>query len=134
MLGVSFDESRWPILVVTFEGNHSDQTTERFMRAMEGYYGRRQPFIMIVVIESYGREDRHLIAPVARWYREHTEAFEEFGLGLALVPPSETFRFLLSTFMAIAPIPDHYTVVKTREEALAWAQERLERKAEPAPA
>jgi len=82
-------------------------------------------------IRGHGREDRRLNAPVARWYREHTEAFEEVGLGLALVPPSETFRFLLSTFMAMAPIPDHYTVVKSREEALAWAQGRLERKAGP---
>jgi hypothetical protein len=71
MDGIEFDERRWPILVVTFTGDHSEKTTEQFMRGMEGYYGRREPFAMIVKIDSYRVEDVRLIKRVAKWYMEH---------------------------------------------------------------
>jgi len=126
MHGIEVDDSQWPILVVTFTGDHSEKTTQRFMQEMEGYYGRREPFAMIVKIDSYRTEDMRLIKPVAKWYMEHTAVFEEFGCGLAIVPPSETFRFILSSFMVLAPIPDHYSVAKDLDEALAWVAGRLE--------
>jgi hypothetical protein len=134
MHGIEFDDRRWPILVVTFTGDHSEKTTEQFMQGMEGYYERREPFAMIVKIDSYRAEDVRLIKRVAMWYMEHQEAFEEFGCGLALVPPSESFRFVLSTFMVIAPIPDHYTVAKNLDEALAWVESRMETNKPPTPA
>ena len=126
MDGVEFDDERWPILVVTFTGDHSEWTTQRFMQAMERYYGRKEPFAMIVKIDSYSAEDVRLIKPVAKWYMAHQAEFEEFGHGLAIVPPSEAFRFVLSSFMVLAPIPDHYSVAKDLDEALEWVETRME--------
>jgi len=134
MHGIEFDDRRWPILVVTFTGEHSEKTTELFMQGMEGYYGRREPFAMIVKIDSYRVEDVRLIKRVAKWYMEHQDEFEEFGRGLAIVPPSESFRFVLSTFMVLAPIPDHYAVAKNLDEALAWVEGRMQASKPPAPA
>jgi len=37
MDGIVFDDERWPILVVTFTGDHSEATTRRLMQGMKGY-------------------------------------------------------------------------------------------------
>jgi hypothetical protein len=134
MDGIEFDDQKWPILVVTFTGDHSEKTTERFMRGMESYYARCEPFAMIVKIDSYRADDVRLIKRVAKWYMAHQDEFEEFGCGLAVVPPSESFRFVLATFMVLAPIPDHYSVAKDLDEAIAWVEIRLAAKTPPPPA
>ena len=109
-------------------------TAERFNRLYELQAHRlRQALLGVagagVVYGFDNRRDRH-----SGYCAIDDHGRIEIGCGLAIVPPSESFRFVLSTFMVIAPIPDHYSVAKNLDEAIAWVESRMEANKPPAPA
>jgi hypothetical protein len=124
-MGVQFDETRWPVLVAVFEGEHDERTIEQFERAMDGYYARRTPFVTVYHIVDYKSADARFVKPAAQWYASRREAVQGLEAGMALVIPSDTFRFILSSILVVARLPKHYEVVTSVEAGVAWAQKRI---------
>jgi hypothetical protein len=124
-MGVRFDESRWPVVVAVFEGEHDEGTIEQFTRTLDGYYARKTPFVTVYHIVDYRSGDARFVKPAAQWYGSRRDSIQGLEAGMAIVIPSDTFRFILSSIMVVARLPKHYEVVTSVEAGLAWAEKRI---------
>ena len=124
-MGVRFDETRWPVLVAVFEGDHDEETIEQFKSTLDGYYARRTPFVTVYHIVDYKSSDARFVKPAAQWYASRREAVQGLEAGMALVIPSDTFRFILSSILVVARLPKHYEVVTSVASGVDWAERRM---------
>ena len=124
-MAVTFDRSRWPIVVATFEGDHDRETVEGFMDVMDELYARGERFVTVYDIQEYKGSDARFVKRVGQWYADRKREIEGLEAGMAMVIPSDTFRFMLSTAMLVARFPENYAVVNSVAEGIAWAEERL---------
>jgi hypothetical protein len=124
-MAVRFDERRWPVVVAVFEGEHTEETIEQFTRTLDGYYARREPFVTVYHVKDYRPSDVRFVRPAAKWYAARRDAIQGLEAGMAIVIPSDTFRFVLSSIFVAARLPDHYDVATSVEAGIAWAERRI---------
>jgi hypothetical protein len=124
-MAVRFDEQRWPVVVAVFEGEHTEGTIEQFTRTLDGFYARREPFVTVYHVKDYRPSDVRFVRPAAKWYSGRRGDIEDLEAGMAIVIPSDTFRFILSSILVAARLPDHYEVVTSAEAGIAWAERRI---------
>ena len=115
----------WPLVLVDFRGRQTAADVEYYIGRQEEALARQEHFATLTMMSSYSR-DKGLAKRIGYWLKERRDEIRRRSVGGAMVATSPAFRFLLSTVFLIQPLPVPYTVVTKYEDALRWADERLQ--------
>lgn len=122
---VRVDESRFPLVDVTFSGTISDEEFRDYLKQMTDLVTRGKRNVVIIDATKAGRTP-----PVQRklqeeWLDRHRAELEKSSLGTAFVITSPMVRGLLTAIFWLTTMPSEHVVVGSYEEAERWAFERL---------
>ncbi|SRR5690606_29066189 len=132
MSSIRIDQSCPPIVLTVFNGKQTEKDVARYIRDMDAMYARGAHYIGISLMLEYA-PDRGQLRRVAEWARDTEQVTSRLCLCNAIVAPAVGFRFLLSSFLMIQPMPMRYTVVANIEEAADWVTRELAAKSMRAP-
>lgn len=121
---IEFTHLEEAILLVTFHHPPSDEEFTAYLEHLSELYRRCQP--MSVVIQtlhdsSVPLQQRRI---QAQWIREHEKDLRRWSQGTAFVVTSAVVRLGLTSVLLLQRLPMPHVVVKTLDEALAWARSR----------
>lgn len=122
----TFDDSRWPLLRLLLPGTLSSQGHEECLATFSGYVRRREKFILLVDVSRVGLVPLDQRWRQVEWFEEHDDLLRETLLGTALVLTSPVVRLSISAILFFKPLPLPLATFATRDEAEAWAAQRLE--------
>jgi hypothetical protein len=126
------DETRWPLVVQTFDGYQNDEDVAHFERRMVDVLGRGESFVLMCIIRRYAMNLGH-VDRLAAFTRKNRGALEAFCRGNAIVIPSPSFRFILSSFNLMV-LTRHPTIVcEDVARAEPWLVHRLKEAGLPVP-
>ncbi len=125
---LDFDLDAFPLIVATLRGPQGEAEAIAYCQAIEQVLERGTPYAVLHRFEAFGP---NLVAGglIARWSLKHTKALRERCLGGAVVVQSHAFRFILSSFQLVTPLPA--PVAKSEAEAVAWLEARFREKGIP---
>jgi hypothetical protein len=118
------DASYWPLVVATFDGQQTDEDLEYYIARMDEVHARRQPFVALTVARSYANNFGH-VRRLGAWAKTTVSIQKEFCRGAAIVVPSSSGRFLISSFLLIFVPPFPMVVLEDMRTALSWVKQRL---------
>lgn len=123
---MQFDESRWPVVVMTVDRAMSDAEFDEYLQRLTDAI-RRGPIATVIdshgsAVPSFDQQRRQ-----AQWMNDTRELIASKSLGNAFVVRSAPIRFTLSAIFLLAKMPCPYTVVESTEAAIDWCERQLER-------
>ena len=124
MANLSVDLSHFPLVILTLDGPQDAEDAKVYTDAIDEVLARQQPYAVLHRINQFGSS---LAAAriIATWSLKNTKALRQYCLGGAVIVQSETFRFLLSSFQLITPLPAPVELVKTEEAGLLWIHQKF---------
>jgi hypothetical protein len=126
------DETEWPLLVQTFDGHQSDGDLAYFEGRMLDVFARNEEFVTLCLVRKYDTNFVH-IRRLGEFTKEHRGAFQLNCKGSAIVIPSPSFRFILSSFYLMVPMPHPTLVCEDVARAEPWLVHRLKEAKLPIP-
>jgi hypothetical protein len=121
---IDVDETDWPLVVQTFGGQQTDEDVAHFQSRMAEVLIRREDFVSLCYVREYAMNLGH-IRRLGEFTREHRGAFEAFCKGAAIVIPSPSFRFILSSFYLMVPMTHPTLICEDVARAEPWLVHRL---------
>ncbi len=118
---IRVDATAFPFVAHILDGKQTDEDLETYLQDVSRLYARREAFVSIAYVRDYAGEWSHIrrIADRMKSLPLH------FCKGSALVIPSTTFRFVLSSYYLLH-VPPHPTVVfEQAQPAEEWVAARL---------
>ncbi|HEX3771641.1 MAG TPA: hypothetical protein VHV30_12275 [Polyangiaceae bacterium] len=125
MASIVVDDSRFPLVRVTFDGAVADHVFDAYLHALSRVLSRRAKNVIVFDALRAPPPTAKERAKQAAWLKQHRDVIERFSCGSAFVIKSAIVRGGLTAILWIAPIPGAHTVVATVAEAEAWALARL---------
>jgi hypothetical protein len=125
MAGIVVDESRFPLVRVTFDGPVADYAFDQYLETLSRVLARRAKNAIVFDARRAAAPSAKERAKQAAWLRSHRDLIERYSCGSAFVIASALVRGGLTAILWLAPIPGAHTVVATPGQAEAWALERL---------
>lgn len=125
MENITFDESRLPLVVVTFRGTATSAEFEEYLRRLSANLDRKQPTAIVIDSREF------LVMPAAQrkrqaeWIDATRTVRTRYTLGTAFVINSPLMRGALTAIFWLTKYDTPYVVVATPEEAEAWALKLL---------
>jgi hypothetical protein len=131
MENITFDESRLPLVVVTFRGTVTAEEFEEYLRLRCVNLARRKPTAVVVdsrkmVTMSAAQRKRQ-----AEWIDSNREDLRLFTRGTAFVINNPLMRGALTAILWLTRYETPYVVVATLEAAEEWALARLSEASAP---
>ncbi|MFT5353910.1 MAG: hypothetical protein ACI9KE_001110 [Polyangiales bacterium] len=131
MENITFDESRLPLVVVTFRGTVTAEEFEEYLRLLCVNLARRKPTAVVVdsrkmVTMSAAQRKRQ-----AEWIDSNREDLCLFTRGTAFVINNSLMRGALTAIFWLTRYETPYVVVATLEAAEEWALARLSEASAP---
>lgn len=122
---IEIDDSRHPLVIVTFTGVATDAEFRDYLAGMTEMLQRRQ--VNAVILDSRRAAQT---PPVQRklqadWLKEHEPLLRRYSAGTAFIITSGLIRGILTAILWLQPLAGPHTVVATMEEAERWCAERL---------
>ncbi len=130
MGAIHIDDSRHPLVIVTFTGVATDAEFETYLDEMKRNLERRRPTAMVLDATNAGSTPPTHRRRQAEWLKEHEALLKQYSAGTAFVITSPLVRGALTAILWVQPMPASHTVVATRHEAEKWAIEQLTRRGE----
>lgn len=121
MSTIRIDESRRPLIHVSFEGAATDQEFAAYLARMSEMLEKRQKTVVVMDGRMAGRTPASQRKLQSRWL----ETLRRYSLGTAFVIDSGLVRGVLTAIFWVSPLDTPHTVVATYEEAEAWAFAQL---------
>ena len=125
MSSIEFDDSRFPIVRVTFVGVVTSEEFERYLDSMTKLLLRRQMNVMVLDASRAGLSPPIQRRRQAEWMKEHDAELRRYSKGTAFVITSTLVRGALTAILWLQPMPTPHVVVSTIEEAETWARSKL---------
>ena len=127
VLGVSvgaiqFDESRWPLVILTFDGVPTDAEFEAYLAQTLLLYARKQRHAYVVDTRKGGLLPRGQRQRQGEWLKEHKDLLALYSAGTAIVMTSSVLRFVLATIYLIQPPFVPTEIFATIEQATSWVE------------
>jgi hypothetical protein len=123
---ISFDDSQWPLLTVTFSGTNSTQAIDAYLSRMSAYLGRGEKYLCILdtraLTAAPTMEQRQRQVD---WLQRNEGALRQYSLGSAFVITSPFVRLALNIMYQLKPLPNPHTIVGDIQGARAWAAGRF---------
>ena len=128
MPAIEIDDSRWPMVLVTFTGVAPEPEFDDYLRRMSQYLARKQTIVTVLDASKSGATPATQRRKQAEWMRENDAALRRHSAGTAFVISSAVVRGVLTAILWMQPIPQEHVVVATMPEALRWAREQLRKR------
>lgn len=122
---IQIDESRWPLVLITFQGVPSDEVFDEYLAGMRRLLDKKEKHVYLLDGRKGGLLSREQRIKQGRWLKENKEDIVLYSLGAAVVLNSAVLRFVLTTIFLIQSPLAPQVVVSTMEEGRAWTAERL---------
>jgi hypothetical protein len=120
-----FDDSRYPLVVVTFLGGLTDEAFDEYLRQMSGLLTRRSKNVTLLDARDAESPSAKQRQKQAEWLKANREALKEYSLGTAFVISSAMVRGALTAILWMTPMPAAHAVVGTFDEGERWAYDQL---------
>jgi hypothetical protein len=125
---IAIDDTRRPLIVVTFVGSATDAEFDAYLDAMAtSVLARRERTVTLLDATRSDATPAAQRRRQAEWLKTHDAELRRYSLGTAFVIRSPIVRGVLTAILWIQPMSVPYTVVATRNEGEAWAAEMLSR-------
>jgi hypothetical protein len=125
MAVIEIDDSRYPLVRVTFEGHVADHVFDRYLETMSRLLQRRMKNAIVFDARLAKSPTPMQRSKQAAWLKANRETIQRYSCGSAFVIASAVIRGALTAILWVAPIPGAHVVVATLPEAEAWAIGRL---------
>jgi len=119
MRAMEIDESGWPLVVHTFDGEQTDDDVMYYLKRLDELHARRRPFATLTLMRRFSPRISH-VNQIGAWMNANREVNMEFCKAGAIVVASATARFMLSSFYLISSIGYPHIVSDDRAQAEAW--------------
>jgi hypothetical protein len=125
MATIEIDESRFPLVTVTFVGQVAEYEFDRYLQTMSRVLQRRAKNAIVFDARRAANPNATQRSKQAAWLKSHRDPIEKYSCGSAFVIASAIIRGGLTAILWVAPIPGEHTVVATLAEGETWAIGRL---------
>lgn len=122
---LAIDERRFPLVTFTQTGVMDDAEFERYLGRVAEHLKRNVPLAYVYHFAHTQRPPAGRVTRQAEFVREHRDELAKHCLGIAFVFGSPIFRFAISSFLLMQPLPMPYEVCSDVMRATAWAELRL---------
>lgn len=119
------DTSRWPIVIHAVDGALTDQELEAYLREATLVLERGEKHVAIMDGTKASWVSARVRNSARTFQQTNRELLGRVCIGTVYVVPSAVLRFVVMTILLVGQLPMPYFVCETREEAIAWAEERL---------
>ena len=126
MSGVRVSTDGWPLVLVTLPAAQSDDEVLAYFDELRACRARREPYAIVVdaaASRGFSAKQRRM---QAQYVSEGLELSGMYLKGLAFIAPSELIRGMLTAIFWLQRPASPHRVFTTKEEAVAWARERVE--------
>jgi len=126
-LSVEIDDSRWPIPCTDIQGSFTPESTDLMIGFLNSFSRREEDYVHVIMIGHYSINMKVMKA-LGRWQKENRAATAKHCRGVAVcVENIKGFHLVLNTLLSITPTNYPIEVVRSREDAFAWAEKRLKK-------
>ncbi|HSC89002.1 MAG TPA: hypothetical protein VLC09_17090 [Polyangiaceae bacterium] len=129
---LSFDESRWPLIVVTYPEDTTEAEFVEHLGKLSANIRRtaaaQSQTALIYDITSGYRAPARVRQQQADWMKANASQIKGHCAGIAFVMTSSLVRGALTAILWMSAMPTAYTVVATVAEAESWCADRLREK------
>jgi len=125
MGAIQFDDTRFPLVVVTFNGTATDAEFSDYLARMSELVSRKQKNVTVFDARSSGVVPAIQRKRQADWIAANRQGLKEYSCGSAFVISSAVVRGALTAILWLQPIPVSHIVLGSVEEAERWAMQRL---------
>ncbi len=122
---IEIDESRRPLVVVTFRGTARDDELDAYLETMTRILLRGEPVATVLDATRSGITPPLQRRRQAEWQRQHADLLRRHAIGAAFAINSSAVRGVLNAILWLAPLPHPYHVAATLADAERWAVARL---------
>jgi hypothetical protein len=121
------DDEHWPIVTMVFDGRQTDEDIEHFIRKMDEVHSRCEPFLVLTLLRARAADLANIahVKRVGAWAKTSGDRSNKYCKGSAIVAPSSSARFLISSFFLVF-VPSYPMVAfEDTPAAVAWLKRRL---------
>lgn len=118
-------EEKWPILLVTWDGEASDEEFDRYIAWLQRTNRIPRKRVSVMNLMSGLKLPTSQMNKQTQQIKGDKEHIDATSLGIAFVVKSMVVRTLLKSVLFVSPLTVPQIVVPTLEEAMAWANDRL---------
>ena len=122
MPAIQFDESRWPVLSITFTAEPTDEEFAEYLdRYSKVYIGRRERYALVLITAPGLPMTKPAQARAqANWIRDNEDVIENLCAGIAFVLPSPVQRGVLRAILWMQGLPAPHRVFQDVDEGHRW--------------
>ena len=125
MNAIEFDESRFPLVVVTYRGIASTVEFEAFLARIGGWLAKGRSYALVFDCSSAAVPSALQRRRFAEWTASHRGDLERLCVGKAFVITSPLIHGALTAVVWLQQLPYPHQVVATRKAAEAWCRGQL---------
>ena len=122
---IEVDESRRPLLIVTFTGAATDEEFKAYLEAQTRAVLRRQLSVTLVDAMNAAHLQPSHRKLQAEWQKQHVEVLKKYSLGTVFAISSPVVRGFLTAILWVQPLPHPHHVAASRADAERWAVAQL---------
>jgi hypothetical protein len=121
-VAIIVDTAQWPVARIKWEAT-TDAALDDYERGTLAYLNRREPYVSITWLSRNYTSTSEQRARIAKMTGDMTPLAKQYCAFSAIISESMAFRFALSGFLLLRPLPMPYDVVKTFDEAIRLCRE-----------
>ncbi len=126
-LSVEIDDSKWPVPCTHIQGPFTPESTDLMVGFLDSFSRHEEDYVHVIIISHYSINMKVMKA-LGRWQKANRAATAKHCRGVVVcVENIKGFHLVLSTLLSITPTNYPIEVVKSKEDAVAWAEKRLKK-------
>ncbi len=126
LLELETDDSNWPIPCTTIKGPFSPESVESIIAFLDSFVQRKEDYVHVIVIDHYSINMK-VMKQLGKWQMQHRSETAQHCRGVVVcVGNTRGFQLVLNTLLDITPTNYPIEVVEGKDDALLWAEGRLE--------
>jgi len=119
------DTSRWPLVVLTYAGQPTDEQLANHLKEIEeNVLGRREPFVQVIDQTRGEQPDPIQRAMIADHQLKMDAAYRAYCIGEVYISTPAMRGAMVAVFWQAKP-PYPYAFVEAVDDALRWAEARM---------
>ena len=119
------DDSRFPLLVMSFSGSFGTNEVAGFEAEMEKQIARQLPYGILISSTKLPMPELNVIRRLGDWTRDNSDDVARYALCTGIHLPSALLRGAISFLNSISPPPSPQRVFRDIDAAEAWVIEHL---------
>lgn len=123
---IEFDDSRWPLWVVTFRDIPFRAGVERFLANSDLMFERKEPFAWLIHSAHSKSIPHQHRARYAEWIKDNHVQLSKYCVGACFVVPTVIGRLAMRSIFLLQPPPCPHAVMRDVDAGRTWCFGQLE--------